>query len=143
MCQVIIGEKKDPGVCAKHYLDGVIWAEVNCERERRRKLKLKQRAAPKKPLEKADYSKYLETPEWARIRLQIIYRDKRCVACGQKGFEVHHIHYHTLGRETGEELVFICQPCHQHEHKTYGHGTRKRKAYWKRIIAAQIKVPSI
>lgn len=61
------------------------------------------------------YRNYLQSAEWRRLRATIIKRaEGRCERCGRKPrvLEVHHLHYRTLGRETGEELEALCRGCH-------------------------------
>ncbi len=92
-----------------------------------RKKKRKGRRAKKKsrlnpPIDDwhLQHEALLESPRWARIRQKVIIRDLgRCQTCGAAGRDVHHIHYRTLGSETGDELILLCRLCHKTEHKHY------------------------
>jgi len=84
----------------------------------------------------ANHQAYLETDDWARRRQKIVIRDLgRCVGCGENGRDVHHIHYRTLGHETGDELVLLCRECHSKEHRVSR--LSQREAHWAGVISAQ------
>ena len=76
------------------------------------------------------YNAYLKTPEWRRLRAVVIERDGQCCrACkATEALHVHHLHYRTLGRESGSELVTFCKRCHLLEH---GSGSlREKERFW-------------
>lgn len=63
------------------------------------------------------YTKYLESPEWKALRLQVLKRDKYlCQAClDAYATQVHHKSYEFVDLKGGEpafDLVAICVPCH-------------------------------
>lgn len=74
------------------------------------------------------YDAYLATPEWAARRRLVIARDRVCQGSADPGLHVHHLHYRTVGRETGEELVLLCKRCHEAEHARGP--IAQREAYW-------------
>ena len=67
---------------------------------------------------KRDYSAWLETDEWQRIRQEAIERaDNCCADCGAtRRLQVHHLHYRNIGTEQPEDLVVLCESCHIGRH---------------------------
>lgn len=76
------------------------------------------------------YEAYMESPAWREIRGLVIARDGgACRACGAgEGLHVHHIHYKSLGREDGRELITLCLGCHRLEHSLGS--LREREHVW-------------
>lgn len=76
------------------------------------------------------YESYLVSGAWAQLRRLVIDRDGgACRSCRDTAnLHVHHLHYLTLGRETGEELVTFCKVCHAMEHR---HALRDRISRWR------------
>jgi hypothetical protein len=64
---------------------------------------------------------YLSSAQWLMKRLSVKHRDKVCVACGQPGTEVHHLHYRNWKKEPLKDLVLLCRSCHQLQHDKYGY----------------------
>jgi hypothetical protein len=64
------------------------------------------------------YNHYRHTEHWAAVRNKFLgTRNGVCEKCGsKKDLSVHHIHYETLGCETGEELKLLCWKCHMKKH---------------------------
>jgi hypothetical protein len=71
------------------------------------------------------YLEYLDSEEWQEKKqkfkndchrlniLRSIYGHLVCEICHtEPPFEVHHIHYNTLGFESYEDLLLICVGCH-------------------------------
>lgn len=56
-----------------------------------------------------DYSDYLKTQHWTRVRRRTLARRKNCVACNGDGngqpMHVHHQTYRRLGRELSRPAV--------------------------------------
>lgn len=65
------------------------------------------------------YDEYTKTEEWALLRQQVKLRcDNICEKCGVAKVEViHHISYERVGNENLEDLLGLCDICHQNEHK--------------------------
>lgn len=63
---------------------------------------------------KTSYKKYLKSKHWKKVRKQYYKDHKReCIVCNKKSrLNLHHLHYKTLGKESGEELIAICHRCH-------------------------------
>ena len=76
-----------------------------------------------------EYKKYLDSPEWKKLSMAILNRDKwKCVKCGvrrrYKGVEtylqVHHLTYENIFHEKLEDLTTLCKSCHDASHnKTF------------------------
>ena len=65
-----------------------------------------------------NYSEYLASPEWAKLRARILARDAyRCRQCLLRGAtDVHHLTYKRMGHELDEDLISVCGVCHQSLH---------------------------
>lgn len=82
-------------------------------------------------LNEVDYSFYLKTKYWRKIRALIINRDRyRCVWCGKSPnhFEVHHEFYRGRGMEKPKDLITLCPDCHSNHHDAEH---EKRKPMWR------------
>ncbi len=68
--------------------------------------------------QRADYEKYINSPEWKRRRRKVLERDNHtCQACLDRSAEhVHHLTYEHLGDELLFELVSVCRFCHAKIH---------------------------
>lgn len=62
-----------------------------------------------------NYSEYLASPEWKRIRRKVIARDsRRCRVCDRSDrVEVHHRRYSARAEEQTEDLITLCHECHE------------------------------
>ena len=62
---------------------------------------------------------YLKSEAWQRKRYLVLKRDNcRCVYCGARATQVHHLRYaKNIGREPIEWLVSICDECHKARHQ--------------------------
>lgn len=61
------------------------------------------------------YKRYIRSLRWKRKRKAIILRaGGLCEVCGVEApLSVHHWHYRTLGNERPEDLVALCEDCHE------------------------------
>jgi 5-methylcytosine-specific restriction endonuclease McrA len=68
---------------------------------------------------KMTYEEYLKTPHWLMMRGKIKARDgHKCVLCASRNkLEVHHNCYDHLGYEPPEDLITLCDGCHEKHHK--------------------------
>lgn len=67
----------------------------------------------------SSYDEYMDSEEWKQIRNRILARDGyRCRMCGTgKQLRVHHIRYPDIyGSESDEDLITVCDSCHQRVH---------------------------
>ena len=65
------------------------------------------------------YEKYIESPEWKRIRANRVEEANGiCEKCRwpMKGSEVHHDNYDNLGHEGVEDTRTMHENCHSREH---------------------------
>jgi len=104
----------------------------------KKKPRKKSVTALKKQTQRAGYTAYLKSPQWAAKRAQVIFRDLgQCQAdvgekrkCGsRKDIEVHHLTYVRFGNEAMTDLVTLCHDCHEKAHRRgkYRAGRAKTK----------------
>jgi hypothetical protein len=76
-----------------------------------------------------NYSAYLASPEWEMRRARILARDGyRCRRCRfQSATDVHHLTYERVGHELDEDLMSVCEACHQLLH------SNKKLRRWGRL----------
>ena len=91
-------------------------------RNRRRSLRTPGRAAAGKR-----YADWLASPEWRRRRRRWAMEEQRrcgrivCALCGdrwsQSHGDLHHLSYSRMGRESHDDLMAMCRPCHELVHR--------------------------
>lgn len=83
---------------------------------------------------RADYEASLASPRWRWLRERVIERDGgRCALCAEtERLEVHHLHYRTMGREAGDELLTLCARCHDRLRRE---GLRLRESVFTPLLA--------
>ena len=66
---------------------------------------------------------YLASAEWKALRQQVLARDEhKCKSCNStNSLRIHHISYYNLGAENLEDLVTLCESCHNSLHKKLGY----------------------
>lgn len=66
-----------------------------------------------------DFDEYINSEMWEGTREQILDRDGyQCVFCGTaKNLRVHHITYENIPFEKDEDLITVCNKCHNRLHK--------------------------
>jgi 5-methylcytosine-specific restriction endonuclease McrA len=64
------------------------------------------------------YKEYLTSDAWKAKRKAVLIRDGlRCQLCGHdKNLHVHHITYERIYVEDLEDLITVCQRCHENVH---------------------------
>lgn len=64
------------------------------------------------------YSGYLSSPLWRERRDLIIQRAKgECEVCRTRAaYQIHHLTYARVGRELPDDLVAVCDRCHDEYH---------------------------
>lgn len=64
------------------------------------------------------YNEYLTSPLWRERRNLIIQRAKgRCEVCqARAAYQIHHLTYARVGRELPDDLVAVCDRCHDDYH---------------------------
>jgi len=75
-----------------------------------------------------NYSQKLRDPRWQKLRLEIMQRDGfSCKICSstQKTLMVHHLKYTGNPWEAPpQDLITLCEDCHNEEHKNRGNNER-------------------
>jgi len=65
----------------------------------------------------ADYTRYIKSEDWFKLRSKIVNRDGGlCQICGKPADHVHHLTYAHFTKEFPFELVSLCRDCHQNEY---------------------------
>ena len=66
-----------------------------------------------------EYQEYLNSSHWKEVSAQCREEyDNRCAICGStEKLNVHHWTYERLGEEYPEDLVCLCQACHERVHR--------------------------
>ena len=67
----------------------------------------------------ASYQEYLDSSDWKQRRARILKRDKyQCSMCGTgMNLRVHHVRYpDVLGEESDDDLITVCDSCHEKIH---------------------------
>jgi 5-methylcytosine-specific restriction endonuclease McrA len=87
------------------------------------------------------YSDYLATDHWLSIRAAAMYRaGGRCQLCGnghQQRLQIHHNTYENLGQERPEDLIVLCQSCHEKYHNKSANGGSSLAAAAESNVQAQ------
>ena len=91
-------------------------------RNRRRPLRTPGRAAAGKR-----YTDWLASPQWHKRRRRWAKEELRrrgrsvCALCGARGSpppgDLHHPSYSRMGRESHDDLMAMCRPCHELVHR--------------------------
>lgn len=90
------------------------------EVQEEKRLRAEASQARMNALKKMPYKEYLRTPEWLSFRATILKeRGSKCELCGDTGttINVHHRTYRSRGHESAEDVIVLCQPCHELFHK--------------------------
>lgn len=69
---------------------------------------------------KEEYHLYLQTPEWeVKRRAMLWLSNYSCKLCDNKNypFHVHHRTYQNIGKEIPDDLIVLCQNCHETFHE--------------------------
>ena len=72
--------------------------------------------------EKEVYQFYLKSDSWKETREKVLERDEhKCVWCKAPANVVHHKTYDNIGNELSDDLVSLCNPCHDDYHSKQQH----------------------
>jgi hypothetical protein len=70
------------------------------------------------PLEKSDYKSYMQSAAWLRKSRAVRELVGACENCGSpKWLCCHHFNYLNLGEETFDDLICLCNDCHNAYHR--------------------------
>lgn len=72
----------------------------------------------RQPVTQQSYTVYIQSARWKLTREAVLRRDrKRCVRChGTYRLQVHHTTYAHFGDEPLDDLITLCDDCHDLEH---------------------------
>ena len=80
--------------------------------------------------------------KWEKVRNQVLERDNyKCVVCGKPATQVHHIHLRSKRKDLMYEinnLVSLCDHCHNHQSDENLEWVNKRIAKAKRITIEEL-----
>ena len=63
------------------------------------------------------YNEYLQTKHWKNVRTKILDKIHKCQLCSSKyNLQIHHNTYENLGEERYEDLIVLCENCHNKFH---------------------------
>jgi hypothetical protein len=66
------------------------------------------------------HSLFLKSPGWRSFRWEIIKERKSCQKCGSMNkLHVHHKHYRTYHHERPQDVLLLCESCHDRLHKEH------------------------
>jgi 5-methylcytosine-specific restriction endonuclease McrA len=80
-----------------------------------------------------DYKEYITSATWKR-RCEPVYKraDNKCEKCGMskwtRKLSVHHLNYDHFKNEPPEDLILLCDKCHEKADKQREHETADRNA---------------
>lgn len=65
-----------------------------------------------------DYTDYIHSKEWRKLRKEILTRRNKCEKCGNENIELHlhHLSYGNFKNETDSDFLVLCCDCHSDEH---------------------------
>lgn len=97
-------------------------------------------------MRKREYDVYITSPTWSRRKSAFFSKHpKVCSACGSK--EQIHLHHHTYdrvgGQELDDDLVPLCQSCHNLVHRYYSIGGKTLSVCTFEVIAYMNGQPAI
>jgi hypothetical protein len=106
------------GICAMPMLAGQRYTHHTCEA--RRALGEVTYISDKHWLS-GEYLEYLRSAQWRRFRARMLrITGGKCEFCGvqaKSGMNVHHVTYERLGCEREDDVLVLCPPCHDEEHR--------------------------
>lgn len=68
-----------------------------------------------------DYETYIKSQRWQKKKIEFWkIHDKKCVSCGTtESIHLHHASYDRLGNESMDDLVPLCDVCHNTLHRMH------------------------
>lgn len=67
-----------------------------------------------------EYERYIHSPSWRELAKKRMDADQgKCLVCGHKATEVHHLTYDRFGNEALDDLVSLCSQCHRKAEEIY------------------------
>lgn len=70
-----------------------------------------------------DKLEYMQSEKWRALKLsRLRIAQHKCESCGSThNLHLHHITYERLTQERIEDVVIVCEECHQRQHDHYGY----------------------
>ncbi|MDD2870634.1 MAG: DKNYY domain-containing protein [Candidatus Gracilibacteria bacterium] len=68
-----------------------------------------------------NYKEYLESFAWKAIKKMKLEEQPECECCSEKATTVHHLSYERRGMERDDDIVSICERCHNECHYVDGY----------------------
>ena len=70
----------------------------------------------------AEHYRVMKSKRWRELRKKVYQiQGGKCKECskrlGKSGWQCHHLHYRTLGREAAADVVVLCEPRHEKQHE--------------------------
>lgn len=94
-------------------------------------------------LNKKLYISYINSPSWKKIKDRILIERNICECCGEKNnIQVHHKTYKNITEELDEDLLVVCENCHNKIHTlaSWKHSTSQEDINeWLKLLNIQIK----
>lgn len=72
---------------------------------------------------------YLESDHWAELRGRKLKANPTCERCPRRATDVHHVNYRNIFDVELTDLLSLCRPCHDAEHKENGMPRRPRVSF--------------
>lgn len=82
-----------------------------------------------------NYQEYLKSKHWKllrdRFKASKLYKGGICKLCGYNNdVNIHHKSYKRIGHERLNDLLVLCQSCHNQLHNRYNNKTSKHITLW-------------
>lgn len=69
---------------------------------------------------------YLKSDHWHELRSRKLKQNPKCERCPARACDVHHVNYRNIFDVQLSDLLSLCRPCHEREHKVNGMPKRER-----------------
>lgn len=69
---------------------------------------------------------YLKSEHWRELRGRKLRQNPKCERCLSSACDVHHVNYRNIFDVQLTDLLSLCRPCHEEEHRVNGAPKRTR-----------------
>lgn len=78
-------------------------------------------------MHKVEYINYLKSEDWKERRKILMQQaNYKCMKCGEKATQLHHLNYNNIGNEILEDdVIALCSDCHKEIHGKGQYGEHK------------------
>lgn len=73
---------------------------------------------------------YLHSEHWKALRASKFNANPSCERCGARATDVHHVNYRNILDVTLADLLSLCRPCHEEEHRINGMPMRPKPKFF-------------